>query len=136
MTDYELIDLFIQVTNGLQTTVMNFVAVLFAFLIAGYLVADKLESKIVSIVVTMFTLITAWQVLHVVGFGNDAAGLVRQLAQRAAQDPSSLGWHGAAMPIIDVAMPFVQFSPIIVLILSYIGALIFFFHQRHVSRAQ
>ncbi len=41
MSDYELITLFYVVVDSLQTSVMNYVAVLFAFLIA-----DKLQAKL------------------------------------------------------------------------------------------
>ena len=75
MSDYELIDLFFQDISGLQTVVMNFVAVLFAFLIAGYLIADKLDSSIVFIVVMLFTLVTLQQTLITIGLGHDFAGL-------------------------------------------------------------
>ncbi len=135
MTDYELIALFTQVATTLQTTVMNFVAVLFAFLIAAYLIAGKLETKIVFIVVVLFTLITVNLTINAFGFGTDFVGLARQVAERAAQDPSGLGWHGTATTSHAV-LPFLQFSPAAVVILSYLGGLAFFFHQRHIGRAQ
>ena len=47
MSDYELVYLFVEHNNALQTSLMNYVAVLFGFLIAGYLVASKLESRMV-----------------------------------------------------------------------------------------
>ncbi len=46
MSDYELITLFYVFVDSLQTSVMNYVAVLFAFLIAAYLIADKLQAKL------------------------------------------------------------------------------------------
>ena len=132
MSDYELIDLFTQVVDSLQVTVMNFVAMLFAFLIAAYLIADKLETRIVFIVVALFTLITLNLSINAFGFGTDLVGLARQVAERAAQDPSGLGWHGTAT-LSQALLAFLQFSPGAIVILSYLGGLIFFFHQRHVE---
>ena len=137
MTDYELITFFYGAINSLQTAVMNYVAVLFAFLIAAYLIAEKLEARMVVVVVALFTLVTLQQVSPVIGFGHDCTALASQIVERAAADPAGIGWIGAATPFLsDVGVPVVQFGSIIVVILSYIGALIFFFHQRHAGRAQ
>ncbi len=46
MSDYELITLFYVVVDSLQTSVLNYAAVLFAFLIAADLIADKLQAKL------------------------------------------------------------------------------------------
>ncbi len=46
MSDYELVTLFYVVVDSLQTSFMNYVAVLFAFLIAAYMIADKLKAKL------------------------------------------------------------------------------------------
>ena len=86
MSDYELIDLLYQNVNVLQTVIMNFVAVLFAFLIAGYLVADKLGSRIVLIIVTLFTIVALQQALATIGLAHDFVGLIGLLADRASQD--------------------------------------------------
>ena len=137
MSDYELITFFYEAVNSLQTAVMNYVAVLFAFLIAAYLISDKLESRMVAFIVALFTLVTLQQVTPVIGFGHDCASLVSQIVERAAADPSSLGWHGAATSLSDaIARPVLRFTPAAVVVFSYIGGLIFFFHQRHMGRAQ
>ena len=137
MTDYELISLFTEYLAALQTAFMNYVAVLFAFLIAAYLIADKLESRMVVVVVALFTLVTLQQAAPVIGAGYDCAALGSQIVERAAADPAGIGWIGAATSLSDaVGIPLVRFGSIAVVILSYIGGLIFFFHQRHVGRAQ
>ena len=70
MSDYELIQLFYEILNGLQTALMNYVAVLFAFLIAAYLIADKLESRMAFIIVALFTLVALPQLTNVFGYGT------------------------------------------------------------------
>ncbi len=91
MSDYELLDVFYAALNGLQGALMNNIAVLFAFLIAGYLVATKLESRIVFIIVGLFTLVTLQQAIATFGLGHDFAGAAAQIVARAADDPSALG---------------------------------------------
>ncbi len=133
MTDYELLDLFIQNADSLQSAFMNYIAVLFAFLIAGYLAAATL----VFVVVALFTLVTLQQALYTWGYGNDLAGFAGQIIARAAENPSALGWHGTASLMgVAISNPVASSSGSVVIILSYIGALVLFFHQRHVGRAQ
>ncbi len=137
MSDYELVYFFMENINALQATFMNYVAVLFAFLIAAYLVAAKLESRMVFVIVGLFTLVALPQTFNIAGHGHDVAALASQIAARAAEDPSALGWHGTATPVLGiVGIPILRFSVVIVVLLSYIGGLIFFFHQRHVGRVQ
>ncbi len=137
MTDYELITFFYEGVNSLQVAFMNYVAVLFAFLIAAYLVAARLESSMVFIIVGLFTLVILQQSVTLVGFGYDVAALLSQIAARASEDPTGVGWHGGATPLAGaVGAPVLRFSGAVIMIFSYIGGLVFFFHQRHVGRAQ
>lgn len=137
MTDYELLDIFIQNANSLQTCFMNYVTVLFAFLIAAYLIADKLESSMVFIILGLFTLVFFQQGFNVLGFGHDVSALAGQIAVRAQEDTSVLRWHGAATSVLgSVAIPILRHSGEVVFILSYIGGLVFFFHQRRLGRAK
>ena len=78
MTDYELVYIFTENLNSLQSAFMNYVAVLFAFLIAAYLIADKLKSSMVFIVVGLFTLMALQQVAPVFGYGSTVAELGSQ----------------------------------------------------------
>ena len=136
MSDYEVLDLFYVIIEALQASVMNYVAVLFAFLIASYLIADKLESSMVFVVVGLFTVVVFQQASPIIGFGNDMAGIGNLIGMRAAVDSSTLSWHGAAQPWGSAAIYTLQYAAIAVLFCSYIGALVFFFHQRHVGRAR
>ena len=81
MADYELVYFLYEDINSLQTTVINFVAVLFAFLIAAYLAADKLESTMVFIVVALFTLVTVQQSVNAVGVLGLSHGWIPRMAR-------------------------------------------------------
>ena len=136
MTDYELINMFVEHMTLLQTILMNYVAVLFAFLIAAYLIAAKLESGMVFIIVGLFTLVALPQAINVIGIGYDTAAIAGQIASRAMQDSSGVGWHGTTTWLGTIGITILRASVLLVLVLSYLGGLIFFFHQRHVGRAQ
>ncbi len=134
MSNYELLDALYGCIGGVQTVLMNFVAVLFAFLIAGYLVADKLDKIIVIIIVTLFSLVTFNQMLASIGLSSDFAGLLLQLADRAATDPENMGWHSSTLDIREFGLPIMRFSPTVIIVVSYFGGLVFFFRQRYLGR--
>ena len=136
MSDYEMVDIFLQYSNNLQTHFMNYVAVLFAFLIAAYLIAHKLESSMAFIIIGLFTLVAMIQGVNISGAGHDFASLGMEVAARASQDSTNLDRHGTQTWLGHIGLPFVRFSTAMVVIVSYLGGLIFFFHQRHVGRAQ
>ena len=64
-----MVSLFVETVEALQSAFTNYVAVLSGFLIAGYLIDDKLESRMVVIVITLFTLVVLQQGNIVVGLG-------------------------------------------------------------------
>ena len=138
MTDYEMASLFVENLEALQSVFTNYVAVLSGFLIAGYLIADKLESRMVVIVITLFTLVMLQQGNLVVGLGHDSASLLGQISLQASEASSNLGWHGGATELGSgiIGRGILRFSALAVLIFSYIGGLIFFFHQRRVGRVE
>ena len=137
MTDYEMVSLFVETNEALQSAFTNYVAVLSAFLIAGYLIADKLETRMVAIVITLFTMVVLQQGNVVIGFGHDSASLLGQISAQATEPSSSIGWHGGATELgAGLGAVIMRFSGVAVLIISYIGGLIFFFHQRRVGRAE
>ena len=135
MTDYETVSLFLATLETLQSAFTNYVAVLSGFLIAGYLIADKLESRMVVIVITLFTLVVLQQGNTLTGLGYDAASLLGEISAQASEASSSLGWHGGATELgSGIGRIILRFSAIAVLIISYVGGLILFFHQRRVGR--
>ena len=136
MSDFELVSLFSELVINLQTSFMNYVAVLFAFLVGGYMTADKLDTITASIFIGLFSLVTLQQASPVLGFGNDASSLAALIAVRAADDPSGLGWHGAASSLGSIGTPILGVGAITIILLSYLGALVFFFHQRRVGLAK
>lgn len=137
MTDFELVYLLNEYSNAIQTALMNYVAVLSAFLIAGYLVSARLTANMVFIVVALFTLAVTQQLWFVFIVSNNLLGVGGQIVERVAIDPSGLDWHGAVMVFkSSSAGPYAIYNTLALEIIGYLGALIFFFHQRHVGKTE
>jgi len=58
MTDHELLSTFIEFTNTLWTIFATYVSIVFAFLVAAYLVSSRLTPKVVSLVITLYSLVS------------------------------------------------------------------------------
>ena len=132
MTDYELASLLIVTVDSLWQIFAIYVSIVFAFLIAAYVVSSKLAPKIVSIVITLYTLVALWSLFGLNRTSIATSSLAREMKRRALDPDSSLGWHPAA------TTPELVFESIPTLItalalIAYVGSIIFFLHQRKES---
>jgi len=125
MTDFELMTLFYEIENSIQIAFMNYVTIIFAFLLAGFFAADKLNRPMTIVVIVLFTFAAFQQAGAYILTWSDQAGLLPDIASRDA-----LQWHSAAK-VARVAGLFFSITYITTAIIGYFGALIFFFHQRH-----
>jgi len=90
----------------------------------------------VAVVIILFSSFALDSIL-VMNFVNaDVADIQRLMQARFEAGHVDLGWHGGARGEIEPLL--VTFAALrnITVIGGYIGGLIFFFHQRHVGRAQ
>lgn len=135
MTDYELAELFTQNFALIQDQFINYATVLFAFLVSGYLIASKLSAAMTTIIVAIFTGF-AFDSISIIWFiCNDVVSLQEIMHERVSAGSTELAFHAAARPEFNTNN-LTAFTLIRVLtaIGAYIGALVFFFHQRRSGR--
>ena len=125
MTDYNLISLFHTSVGLLNQSLMDYISVLFAFLIAGYFVADKLSLPMTLFVMLLFTIIEGNLLTNMYFLQQDMHTLSSQMASRVTNGDFDL--PGLVMSNVGNNH---SATTVIVTIAAYIGALIFFFHQR------
>ena len=129
MTDYEMFSALSETIALLWTIFSIYVSVVFAFLVASHLAARQLASKIVSLVITLYTLVATWALF---GLNRTAATLSATIdeGKRAVQESdSSLDWH----PMLGIHDAFTTAFPIVILSIGltvYIASIVFFFHER------
>ena len=127
MTDYELMSLFGEYVGQQQVVYMNFVTIIFAYIIASYLVADKLSGPMAAIITILFTVVAFQMGTTSFFLLQDQFGLVPEMATRSA-----LQFHGAVQGGQTLINMYTILN-IITQIIAYVGALIFFFHQRRIG---
>ena len=129
MTEYEMVDLYLEFRNSAAVSFMNFVSASFALLVATYAVGQKLTRSMVAIVVILFTLFT-WTIL-LADFESltNMVNVASKIKLLSADADSELSWMFKGTPklLLDFA-PIVSASTIII---AYLATLAFFFLTRH-----
>ena len=132
MTDYELVSLLTESIMLLWQIFATYVSIVFAFLVATYLVSHKLAAKMVSTVIALYTLVVAWSLFGISRTSATVIALANEIKLSVLQGNASLAWH----PVVstpDLALTFIQFLNNGVAVFAYVASIIFFFHQRSAS---
>ena len=133
MSDYESLALVYSQISIILTELTIFISIVFSFLVVGYLVAHKLTRSMAAVLVTLFTMVV---ILSTAIFLRTSTGLlafVAHLREAVAAGTSGLGWHplmtssGGSLTTLNYLTPSL-------FVLTYIGALVFFFQQRRAAR--
>ena len=128
MSDYEMIMVFNETFDFLIASFTTFLSIVFAFLVAGSLLANRLDRLLAGIAVALFS---GAALLFSLLCYNVAANLGRlaELIKAAVSDGTSeLGWVGfvASNAPIGLVLP----SLAGLMVLAYIASIIFFVGQR------
>ena len=127
MSDYELLSLFYQIVDTSTSSFANFMTIVFAMLVAGYLVAHQLDRIATTLVILIFTVACAGISNEMRGLAANMALVAHEIAAQSQQPGSSLGWHPAAN---GQSFDFIQYILVILASLIYMGTLWFFLRSR------
>ncbi len=132
MTDYEMIYIFQENLNLIFTVLMSYVSIVSAFLVVGHLISAKLNVAMVSVVTGLFTLVSITMTFLMNRLTTTFIGIGGEMRKSVDEGTSSLGWHNITYePEFLAQGAMVALTSL--LILTYVGAIIFFFHQRRVG---
>ena len=130
MTDFEMLNEFNDLWDTVFMVFSVYATVTFAFLVASYMVADKLKSGMVWVVIALYTITCVWLNVGMNRFAAMAGLLGAEMKRLAVNGQSSLTWTTLVNEpnyVLKIAVYLIMLFPILI----YMGALIFFFHQRH-----
>ena len=129
MTDAELLGSFTDFVNTSWMIFTTYVSVLFAFLVAGYLVSSKLGSKMAVLVTSIYTLVALWAIFGINTNLRSVSAAVIEIKRVVRDGDSSLSW----LPIMSMPDYLNSVVPILVTFITvaaYTGSIVFFFYQR------
>ncbi len=125
MLELEFYNTFIEVGAAVETYNDRFQALLFAFLIASYLVAAKLDRMVASIVIALYSIMMLRYGLVYFNATGDMVAMAAVLREYASQSGSSLSW-------LEIGPIQVNYSAVLIMYaLSYLASILFFFYMRH-----
>ena len=133
MTDYELLTVIIEFINIVWAIFATYVSIVFAFIVASHLVAKKLTPRVVSLVITLYTLVALWAVWGISMNAFAISATAAEMKRRLVEESSSLGW----LPMLempDIMRSTIPFLITLLGILVYVGSIIFFFYQRRAEQ--
>ena len=128
MSDYEMIMVFNETFDFLITSFGTFLSMVFAFLVASSLLAEKLNRLLAGIVVALFTGASMFFTLMSYNVGANLGSLAEQIKMAVADGRSELGWVGFVANNAPIGVGLRALA--LLMLLGYIASLIFFFHQR------
>jgi hypothetical protein len=95
----------------------------------GYFIGPKLTRTMVVIILGLFTLVTIVMTWHVAGAYSDAAHLALEIAKSQGSADSVIAWMFRGG--VPEGGSYLSSMIIGVIVISYLAALVFFFHARH-----
>jgi len=129
MTDYELLTAFIDFVNTTWMIFATYVSIVFAFIVASHLAARQLTPRVVSLVITLYSLVAAWSVWGIRQNAISISATAGEMRRRLLEGSSSLDW----LPILQMPDFMRSIIPNLITLLTFVvyaGSIVFFFYQR------
>jgi hypothetical protein len=125
MTEYELVEAFYTIAGLSDQLVASFITLLFAFLVASYLVSSKLDRRMTAVVIALYSYMALRYVALFYNVTDDIVTLADTLTELRLRGGSSLEWME-----IGAGMSMMLITQTVAMILSFVAS-IFFFYMRH-----
>ena len=125
MNEYELVDTFYTIASLSDQLITSFITLLFAFLIASYLVSSKLDRRMSVVVVALYSFMALRYIALYYNVTGDIIALADTLMELRLQEGSSLDWLeiGGGMWMMHAGTSAAMF-------LCFLASIFFFFYAR------
>ena len=133
MSDFEIATLFVDYFTAVQSRLIDYVSVIAAFVIAGYILAAKLRLGMALILAAIFSAYSIDSILVIFHINNDLSGLQQIMASRVATGDSDLVFHSGAREVAGSGGGIFGTLRLFAAIGAYLGAVVFFFYQRRLG---
>lgn len=131
MSDFEMIMVFNETFDFMLSSFTTFVSIVFAFLVASTFLAGKLTRTLAGIAIGLFSIASVFFIAMTRGVAHDLGGAAEQIKTAVTEGRSTLAWLGfvesdAPVGGLEIVVPALMG-------LTFVAALVFFFHQRRVA---
>ncbi len=125
MTEYELVDTFYTIAELSDQLIVSFISLLFAFLVASYLVSAKLDRQMAALVLVPYSFMALRYIAIYYNVSDDLMTLAVTINELRMQPTSSMGWLE-----IGGGMSIMFFGTAAAMLLSFVASIVFFFYMR------
>ncbi len=128
LNEAELIETFQSYVSLLDSQILGFISLLSGFIVLSYLVADKLTSTLIGILIALYTVASGIFIARMAFLRRDFAALHAHILDLQASGAIDVPWFGSnphwASEVISYLIWGVTFG-------GYLGSVLFFFVQRN-----
>jgi len=132
MTEYEAYDLFNSMTSTTNQVMFGYFSLISGFLIVSYLIAEKLNYVLSSVVIVLFSGASLYIVLSMYAINSDLDALFFHMIENKEAGKYHLEWLGSNPAWLSSIISMIQ---IFITIGGYLGSLIFFIYRKRQARA-
>jgi len=132
MSEAELYGAFLDALDGANSVLFNYISLLFAFLVMSYLAAHRLPTFLASIVIILFSLVSALFIFQVFLYRNEAGAIAAALFERRQSGNFDLSWYGTNPAW---GPPVNSFLMVAVTAGGFLACIVFFLYQRRSANA-
>lgn len=133
MTEFEMAYLLTDMQSAMANEFAILFSLLFGFLGASYVAAHRLSRMMLSVAIPSYTLLYFLVGGLLKALSVSFFGLISQMHAFSASGKGLL-WHASATAAPAFWIPVVPYVVPTILLLTYVGSLVFFFQCRRVNR--
>lgn len=127
MTEYEAYDTVMSIASQTYSLMFGYFSLVFGFLVMSHMAASKLASRLVVVVIGLYTLACLVITLNFYALNVDLDNLYLFMLAQKQSGAYDLAWFGMNPPWVPQSLTIFQ---VLLGIGGYFGSIFFFFHRR------
>ena len=132
MTEYEAYDTVMSLASQTYSLMFGYFSLVFAFLVMSHMAAERLSSRLVVVVIGLYTLASLVIVINFYALNVDLDNLYLYILDRKTSGTYELAWFGMNPSGVPKALTVLQ---VLLGLGGYFGSIFFFVYNRKRSAA-
>ncbi len=127
MTEYEAYDTVMSLASNSYNLMFGYFSLVFAFLVMSHMAARRLSTKLVAVVIGLYTMASLVITINFYALNVDLDSLYVYMLEQKANGTYDLSWFGMNPVWVPNSLTILQ---VLLGLGGYFGSIFFFFHSR------
>ncbi len=127
MTEYEAYDTVMSLASNSYNLMFGYFSLVFAFLVMSHMAARRLSTKLVAVVIGLYTMASLVITINFYALNVDLDSLYVYMLEQKSRGAYDLSWFGMNPVWVPNSLTILQ---VLLGLGGYFGSLFFFFHSR------